>query len=70
MLALPAFLVEDTSPCADLSAIENAFRLTGFFFARHVYEARALTEPEARAGFLNALRRAYAARSTNGDTAA
>ncbi len=51
----------------DLPAIENAFRLTGFFFARHVYEARGLAEPEARTGFLNALRRAYAA---NGDTAA
>ena len=67
MLALPAFLVEQTTLRTDLPAIENAFRLTGFFFARHVYEARGLAEPEARTGFLNALRRAYAA---NGDTAA
>jgi DNA repair protein RecO (recombination protein O) len=69
MLALPAFLVAETTLRADLPSIENAFRLTGFFFARHVYEARGLAEPEARAGFLNALRRAYA-NSTNGDTAA
>jgi DNA repair protein RecO (recombination protein O) len=70
MLALPAFLVEETPLRADLTAIENAFRLTGFFFARHVYETRGLAEPEARPGFLNALRRAYAARPTDGDTAA
>lgn len=70
MLALPAFLLDGASPRADLPAIENAFRLTGFFFARHVYEARGLTPPEARTGFLNALRRAYAAQPANGDTAA
>jgi len=70
MLALPAFLVEARGPRADLTAIENAFRLTGFFFARHVYEARGLVEPEARVGFVNALRRAYAALSTNGESVA
>ncbi|RWX72193.1 DNA repair protein RecO, partial [Mesorhizobium sp. M2A.F.Ca.ET.039.01.1.1] len=36
-------------------------RLSGFFFARHVYEPRGLEPPDARAGFLAALRRHHAA---------
>lgn len=71
MLVLPDFLLEGARNSADLQAIEHAFRLTGFFLARHVYEARGVSEPEARTGFLNALRRAYARQTTtNGDTAA
>ena len=46
---------------ADLAAIDEAFRLTGFFLARHVYEPRGIAEPEARAAFLAALRKAFAA---------
>ena len=45
---------------ADRAAIEEAFRLTGFFFSRHVYEPRGFGEPEARAAFLGALRRSHA----------
>lgn len=67
MLVLPAFL--QSRGRADLAAIESAFRLTGFFLARHVYEARGMSEPDARTGFLNALRRAYGG-ATNGETAA
>ncbi|TIY01948.1 MAG: DNA repair protein RecO, partial [Mesorhizobium sp.] len=37
------------------------FRLTGFFFTRHVYEPRGIEAPGARAGFLAALRKHHAA---------
>lgn len=60
MLALPAFLLE-AGLRADNRAMEDAFRLTGFFFSRHVYEPRGFAEPEARAAFLGALRRNRAA---------
>ena len=62
MLALPSFLLRGSGLRADSAAVEDAFRLTGFFFARHVYEPRGVTEPEARAGFLGALRRHHASR--------
>lgn len=58
MLALPAFLRRGSGLRADLSSMEEAFRLTAFFFARHVYEPRGVEVPEARAGFLTALRKA------------
>lgn len=58
MLALPAFLRRGSGLRADLSSMEDAFRLTAFFFARHVYEPRGVEVPEARAGFLTALRKA------------
>jgi len=57
MLPLPAFLIGGAGRCTDMATIEQAFRLTEFFFARHVYEPRGLSSPEARAGFLNALRK-------------
>lgn len=57
MLALPPFLLGATMRSADGAAVEQAFALTGFFLHRHVYEARGLAAPEARAGFLAALRR-------------
>ena len=69
MLALPAFLRRGSGLRADLSAMEDAFRLTGFFMGRHVYEPRGTTPPEARAGFLSALRK-HLASTGNGDTAA
>lgn len=59
MLALPAFLRRGSGLRADAAAMEDAFRLTGFFFARHVYEPRGIAAPEARAGFLAALRRHF-----------
>jgi len=70
MLALPAFLQRGETRRADLPAIENAFRLTGFFLTRNVYEARGIQEPEARAGLLQALRRAYAGPTAVGEDAA
>ena len=64
MLALPAFLQRGSGLRADPAAVEDAFRLTGFFFGRHVYEPRAIEQPDARAGFLAALRKHHAARKT------
>lgn len=69
MLALPAFLQRGTGLRADPAGVEEAFRLTGFFLARHVYEPRGMEEPGARAGFLAALRKHHA-RGTAGETAA
>ena len=60
MLALPSFLRRSSGEHGDAAALEEAFRLTGFFLARHVYEPRGLPEPQARAGFLAALRRSGA----------
>jgi DNA repair protein RecO (recombination protein O) len=57
MLALPAFLLGNSGLRADRASIEDAFRLTGFFFSRHVYEPRGIEAPDARAGFLAALRK-------------
>ena len=57
MLALPAFLLRGSGLRADDAGLEDAFRLSGFFFGRHVYGPRGMEPPEARAGFLSALRR-------------
>ena len=57
MLALPAFLRRGASLRGDPAAVADAFRLTGFFLHRHVYEPRGIGEPDARAGFLAALAR-------------
>jgi DNA repair protein RecO (recombination protein O) len=57
MLPLPAFLRRSAGVRPDLAAMEDAFRLAGFFFARHVYEPRGLDAPDARAGLLAALRK-------------
>lgn len=67
MLVLPAFLRRGEREAADRAGLDAAFRLTGFFFTRHVYEPRALTEPEARASFLAAMRKAF---GETGETAA
>ena len=70
MLALPAFLRRGSGMHADPATIEDAFRLTGFFLTRHVYEPRGIGEPDARAGFLAALRRHYARQATTEDIVA
>lgn len=59
MLALPTFLQRGSGIRADQAAMEEAFRLTGFFFERHVYEPRGMQAPDARIGFLGALRRHF-----------
>ncbi|HET7716411.1 MAG TPA: DNA repair protein RecO [Bauldia sp.] len=48
MLVLPAFLLSLPGVRPGPEDLLNAFRLTGFFLARHVYEPRGLTPPEAR----------------------
>ena len=62
MLTLPAFLQRGSGLRADQAALEDAFRLTGFFFTRHVYEPRGIEQPDARAGFLAALRKHHSGR--------
>jgi DNA repair protein RecO (recombination protein O) len=56
MLVLPGFLAASRRR-ADPAELEAAFRLTDYFFHRHVYGPRGLTAPEARAGFVRAWRR-------------
>lgn len=57
MLPLPAFLDRRNAVRADAQALRDALRLTGYFLNRHVYEPRAISEPEARSGLINALQR-------------
>ncbi|MBF2716641.1 DNA repair protein RecO [Agrobacterium vitis] len=58
LLTLPVFLQPE--PCvgkdkqADAQALQQAFRLTGYFLQRHVYEPRGLTAGAARDGFCQA----------------
>ncbi|MEP4111976.1 MAG: DNA repair protein RecO [Nitratireductor sp.] len=61
LLPLPAFLHGRAGLGGDLDAVGAAFRLTGYFFTRHVYEPRGIEPPQTRAGFLAALRRSRAA---------
>lgn len=60
MLALPAFLRRGSGLRGDGASLDQAYRLTGYFLTRHVYEPRGMIEPEARSGFLGALRKAMA----------
>ncbi|MGH7004923.1 MAG: DNA repair protein RecO, partial [Alphaproteobacteria bacterium] len=57
LLDMPPFMLTSTVRAASLPDIETAFRLTSFFFTRHVWEPRAQKPPEAREGFLNAIAR-------------
>lgn len=60
LLALPPFLNEDARAAADPESMAAAFRLTGFFLHRHVYEPRGITENAARDGFIQAALKALA----------
>jgi DNA repair protein RecO (recombination protein O) len=58
LLKLPTFLLEAPSEARpDAQAVVEAFHLTGYFLARHVYEPRGLEPPEARAAFLGLIAR-------------
>lgn len=71
LLALPEFLQRGSTRQGDEAAIADAFRLTGFFLSRHIYEPRGMDEPDARIGFIAALRKALAATTPhNGENAA
>ncbi|KQO75312.1 DNA repair protein RecO [Rhizobium sp. Leaf262] len=54
MLALPEFLSKENSKAADSESLAAAFRLTGYFLNRHVYEPRGLNENATRDGFVQA----------------
>ncbi|MBP2547449.1 DNA repair protein RecO (recombination protein O) [Neorhizobium galegae] len=54
LLALPAFLAPQAKRSADPQSLAAAFRLSGFFLNRHVYEPRGITENAARDGFVQA----------------
>lgn len=58
LLLLPAFLLEAPSEAnPDAAAVTQAFGLTGYFLARHVYEPRGLEPSEARTAFLGLVER-------------
>ncbi|HTV71091.1 MAG TPA: DNA repair protein RecO [Rhizobiaceae bacterium] len=59
MLPLPAFLSTGMRHRPLPDEVDQGFRLTSFFFVRHVYEPRGLSEPEARVAFLGALRKSH-----------
>ncbi|BAT60724.1 DNA repair protein RecO [Variibacter gotjawalensis] len=54
LLSLPRFLGDDAADeVAAMKEIEEAFRLTGYFLARHVFDPRGVALPEARQQFLS-----------------
>jgi DNA repair protein RecO (recombination protein O) len=59
LMALPAFLGGQPSAVPTAAEMAGAFELTAFFLRRHVYEPRAIKEPDARAGFITAVGRAF-----------
>ena len=62
LLALPAFLTERRVDHPTARDLHDGFGLTGHFLDREVYDARGLRLPEAREGFINAVRRIPEAR--------
>jgi DNA repair protein RecO (recombination protein O) len=66
LLALPGFLVA-RQPHAPPSAADlgTGFALTGYFLYRHVYEARGVEPPPARAGLIGLIERAGRLASAN-----
>ena len=59
LLRLPGFLMEAANERQPSPAeIADAFRLTGYFLARHVYEPRDLEMPDARARLIALVERA------------
>ena len=58
MLALPAFLAPERQAATSGEEIEAAFRLTGFFLHRHVYDPRGIDMPSAREGVREAVLKA------------
>ncbi len=55
LLRLPQFLLGGDGETVAPSDLDDAFRLTGTFLARHVHEPRGLPMPDARASFLKAI---------------
>ena len=63
MLVLPSFLAAGAMAAADREGLAAAFRLTGFFLHRHVYEPRGIEIAAARDGFMQAALKAVAVAS-------
>ncbi|MBS9719946.1 DNA repair protein RecO [Tianweitania sp. BSSL-BM11] len=63
LLPLPSFLKSGAEIGGDGEAISAAFRLSGYFLARHVYEPRGISAPQSRASFLAALLKALTSQS-------
>lgn len=59
LLVLPGFLARGGGRRADGEGLASALALTAFFFARHVWEPRGMTEPPERAGLAQALRKHF-----------
>ncbi len=52
-MKLPRFLLEPASAApVEPDELAQAFRLTGYFLARHVFEPRGIEPPEARERFV------------------
>ena len=60
LLMLPGFLRDDAAH-ATAADLADAFALGGYFLDRHAFAPRGLPLPEARAHFVNAIARAFAA---------
>ena len=60
LLALPAFLGEESDVHPSPEELDAGFALTGFFLERHVYAPRGETLPDARRHFIAAVARAIA----------
>jgi DNA repair protein RecO (recombination protein O) len=59
LLPLPAFLLDENS-IPSMDDLSCAFRLTGLFLSRHLFEPRGAGMPHARACFLDAVLRSEA----------
>jgi len=58
LLALPAFLPDRGQVCTDATMLDQAFKLTGYFLNRHVFEPRGVEPPISRESFCTAALRA------------
>ncbi|KJS18515.1 MAG: DNA recombination protein RecO, partial [Hoeflea sp. BRH_c9] len=58
LLALPHFLADRDVACTDGETLGQAFRLTGYFLDRHVFEPRGVEPPISRESFCTAALRA------------
>ena len=61
LLALPGFVLDTSVRATSFDELAKAYRMTGYFFMRHVWEPRAQPPPDARSGFLNAIERSLRA---------
>ena len=60
LLALPEFLADRDVACTDAQTLGQAFRLSGYFLNRHVFDARGIEPPVSRESFCTAALKAMA----------